>query len=172
MQAQPTQALQAASAQLKGRLLQLMKPTLRPTLCFCGGPHQHGHREVQVRWHAACAGLLLALAAYNHPGLPPSPLTSTESRFSRVTMLLVLVSTVLPTIWVSQVTGTPAALKIFFTASAISGPMPAIAFGDKFGSKREIAAELRRDPRWQPALCQLPCSPSPGNRVAVNALLL
>lgn len=51
-------------------------------------------------------------------------LTSTESRFSRVTKLLVRSSTVLPMCCSSHTIGAPAAWNICLTASAISGPMP------------------------------------------------
>ena len=50
--------------------------------------------------------------------------TNTESRFSRVMKLLVRGSGVLLTCCSSHTMGASAALKIFFTASAISGPMP------------------------------------------------
>jgi len=50
--------------------------------------------------------------------------TSTLSRFSRVTNELVRSSTCVPTCCTSQAIGAPAAAKISFTASAISGPMP------------------------------------------------
>lgn len=52
--------------------------------------------------------------------------TKTESRFSLVMKLFVLGSTSLPTCCSSHSIGASAALKIFFTASAISGPMPAV----------------------------------------------
>lgn len=54
------------------------------------------------------------------------PLTSTESRLSRVTKELVRGSTSLPTVCLSQVTGTPAAEKMVSTAVAISGPTPVV----------------------------------------------
>ena len=50
--------------------------------------------------------------------------TNTESRFSRVMKLFVRGSAVWLMCCSSQSTGASAALKIFFTASAISGPMP------------------------------------------------
>ena len=54
-------------------------------------------------------------------------LTRTESKFSRDTMLLVRVSTVVPTTCSSHTIGALAALNTVFTASAMSGPMPSPA---------------------------------------------
>jgi hypothetical protein len=65
-----------------------------------------------------------------HPSASVQPrcgqhlLTSTESKFSRVTIELVRESTVLLMCCSSHVTGTRAASKIFFTAAEISGPTP------------------------------------------------
>jgi len=56
----------------------------------------------------------------------PIPCFRTESRFSRVTILLVRGSTVVPMCCSSQETGTPAASKTALTASAISGPIPEV----------------------------------------------
>ena len=50
--------------------------------------------------------------------------TKTESRFSRVIKLFVRGSAVWLICCSSHTIGASAALKIFFTASAISGPMP------------------------------------------------
>ena len=50
--------------------------------------------------------------------------TNTESRFSRVMKLFVRGSAVWLICCSSHAIGASAALKIFFTASAISGPMP------------------------------------------------
>ena len=50
--------------------------------------------------------------------------TNTESRFSRVIKLFVRGSAVWLICCSSHTIGASAALKIFFTASAISGPMP------------------------------------------------
>lgn len=69
--------------------------------------------------------------------------TSTESRLSRVTKLLVRGSTSFATTCSSQVTGTPAALKIFLTALAISGPTPAFRRGGKGG--RDVGPVLRSE---------------------------
>lgn len=68
----------------------------------------------------------------------PRPRTSTESRFSRVTNELVRGSTSLPISCTSQAMGASAALKIFCTASAISGPMPAGAGGAAGPGQREM----------------------------------
>lgn len=56
--------------------------------------------------------------------LADAALTSTESRFSLVTKLFVRSSTEVPMCCSSHTMGAPAAWKIAFTASAISGPMP------------------------------------------------
>lgn len=57
-------------------------------------------------------------------GGPIKALTRTESRFSRVTMLLVRGSTVLLMYCSSQIMFAPEALNTSFAAAAISGPTP------------------------------------------------
>jgi hypothetical protein len=83
-----------------------------------------GAVSAEPRWQVAGEARPCLSARRQAPWAARAPPTSTESRFSRVTMLLVRGSAVLPMCCSSHWTATPAAWKTFLAASAISGPMP------------------------------------------------
>lgn len=130
--------------------------------CACQHPPTRGTADGEQGACSAALGTAARQQAHQRQGpalLPASPpstqkrsvssragsmgLTSTESRFSRVTKLLVRGSTSLPMRCSSHTIGASAASKIFCTASAISGPMPA---GCRDGGQvcRQGAGQRRR----------------------------